>query len=167
MKIENTVVCILDRPRHQELISKVRQTGARIKLISDGDVSAVIATSFEDSGVDMYMGIGGSPEGVLAAAALRCIGGRIYSKLVFNDESEKKRAADMGIKDVNMIYTTNDLASGDVMFSATGVTNGTLLQGVLIKNNIATTQSVVMRSKTKTLRYVNASHNLTIKKIIT
>ncbi len=167
MKIENTVVCILDRPRHQELISKVRQTGARIKLISDGDVSAVIATSFEDSGVDMYMGIGGSPEGVLAAAALRCIGGKIYSKLVFKDESEKKRAADMGIKDTNMTYATNDLASGDVMFSATGVTNGTLLQGVLIKNNIATTQSVVMRSKTKTLRYVNASHNLTIKDIIT
>jgi fructose-1,6-bisphosphatase II / sedoheptulose-1,7-bisphosphatase len=167
MNTKNTVVCILDRPRHQELISKVRQTGARIKLISDGDVSAVIATSFEDSGVDMYMGIGGSPEGVLAAAALRCIGGRIYSKLVFNDESEKKRAADMGIKDTNMTYTTNDLASGDVMFSATGVTNGTLLQGVLIKNNIATTQSVVMRSKTKTLRYVNASHNLTIKDIIT
>ena len=167
MNIKNIVVCILDRPRHQELINKVRQTGARIKLISDGDVSAVIATSFEDSGVDMYMGIGGSPEGVLAAAALRCIGGRIYSKLVFSDESEKKRAADMGIKDANKIYTTNDLASGDVMFSATGVTNGTLLQGVLIKNNIATTQSVVMRSKTKTLRYVNASHNLTIKDIIT
>ena len=167
MNIKNIVVCILDRPRHQELINKVRQTGARIKLISDGDVSAVIATSFEDSGVDMYMGIGGSPEGVLAAAALRCIGGRIYSKLVFSDESEKKRAADMGIKDANKIYTTNDLASGDVMFSATGVTNGTLLQGVLIKNNIATTQSVVMRSKTKTVRYVNASHNLTIKNIIT
>jgi fructose-1,6-bisphosphatase II / sedoheptulose-1,7-bisphosphatase len=167
MNIKNIVVCILDRPRHQELINKVRQTGARIKLISDGDVSAVIATSFEDSGVDMYMGIGGSPEGVLAAAALRCIGGRIYSKLVFSDESEKKRAADMGIKDANKIYTTNDLASGDVMFSATGVTNGTLLQGVLIKNNIATTQSVVMRSKTKTLRYVNASHNLNIKDIIT
>ena len=167
MKIENTVVCILDRPRHQELISKVRQTGARIKLISDGDVSAVIATSFEDSGVDMYMGIGGSPEGVLAAAALRCIGGKIYSKLVFNDEKEKERAADMGIKDTNMVYTTDDLASGDVMFSATGVTNGTLLQGVLIKNSIATTQSVVMRSKTKTLRYVNASHNLTVKDIVT
>ena len=167
MKIENTVVCILDRPRHQELISKIRQTGARIKLISDGDVSAVIATSFEDSGVDMYMGIGGSPEGVLAAAALRCIGGKIYSKLVFNDEKEKERAADMGIKDTNMTYNTNDLASGDVMFSATGVTNGTLLQGVLIKNNIATTQSVVMRSKTKTLRYVNASHNLAVKYIVT
>ena len=130
-------------------------------------MSAVIATSFEDSGVDMYMGIGGSPEGVLAAAALRCIGGKIYSKLVFNNEKEKERAADMGIKDTNMVYTTNDLASGDVMFSATGVTNGTLLKGVLIKNDIATTQSVVMRSKTKTLRYVNASHNLNIKNIIT
>ena len=115
----------------------------------------------------MYMGIGGSPEGVLAAAALRCIGGKIYSKLVFNDEKEKERASDMGIKDANMIYTINDLASGDVMFSATGVTNGTLLQGVLIKSNIATTQSVVMRSKTKTLRYVNASHNLNIKDIVT
>jgi len=167
MKIENIVVCILDRPRHQELISKVRETGARIKLISDGDVSAVIATTFEDSGVDIYMGIGGSPEGVLAAAALRCIGGKIYSKLVFNNEKEKQRAIKMGIKDLNMIYTTNDLASGDVMFSATGVTNGTLLNGVLIKNNIATTESVVMRSKTKTLRYVKASHNLNIKDIIT
>ena len=167
MKIENIVVCILDRPRPQELISKVRETGARIKLISDGDVSAVIATTFEDSGVDIYMGIGGSPEGVLAAAALRCSGGKIYSKLVFNNEKEKQRAIKMGIKDLNMIYTTNDLASGDVMFSATGVTNGTLLNGVLIKNNIATTESVVMRSKTKTLRYVKASHNLNIKDIIT
>ena len=167
MKIENIVVCILDRPRHYELISKVRQTGARIKLIPDGDVSAVIATSFEDSGVDIYMGTGGSPEGVLAAAALRCIGGKIYSKLVFNNETEKERAFSMGIKDINMIYTTNNLASGDVMFSATGVTDGTLLKGVLIRDNIATTQSVVMRSKTKTLRYVNARHDLRIKDIVT
>ena len=167
MKIENIVVCILDRPRHHELISKVRQTGARIKLIPDGDVSAVIATSFEDSGVDIYMGTGGSPEGVLAAAALRCIGGKIYSKLVFNNETEKERAFSMGIKDINMIYTTNNLASGDVMFSATGVTDGTLLKGVLIRDNIATTQSVVMRSKTKTLRYVNARHDLRIKDIVT
>ena len=166
MKVENIVVCILDRPRHKELISKIRQTGARIKLISDGDVSAVIATSFEDSGVDIYMGIGGSPEGVLAAAALRCIGGKIYSKLVFNNEFEKERALSMGIKDTKKIYQTNDLASGEVMFSATGVTDGTLLKGVLIKNNIATTQSVVMRSKTRTLRYVNASHDLNIKNIV-
>ena len=167
MKIENIVVCILDRPRHQELINNVRKTGARIKLIPDGDVSAVIATSFEDSGVDIYMGTGGSPEGVLSAAALRCIGGKIYSKLVFNNETEKERAFNMGIKDINTIYKTHDLASGDVMFSATGVTDGTLLKGVLIRENIATTQSVVMRSKTKTLRYVNARHDLRIKDIVT
>ena len=100
MKIENTVVCMLDRPRHHELINKVRQTGARIKLIPDGDVSAVIATSFEGSGVDMYMGIGGSPEGVLAAAALRCIGGKIYSKLVFSDENEKVELENKIVLDV-------------------------------------------------------------------
>ena len=167
IKIENIVVCILDRPRHKELINKVRSIGARIKLIPDGDVSAVIATSFEDSGVDIYMGIGGSPEGVLAAAALRCIGGKIYTKLIFDNDKQIERAKLMGISDPKKIYLTNDLASGDVMFSATGVTDGTLLKGVLIKNEIATTQSVVMRSKTKTLRYVNASHNLSIKEIIT
>ncbi|PPR44780.1 MAG: hypothetical protein CFH18_00923, partial [Alphaproteobacteria bacterium MarineAlpha5_Bin8] len=132
----------------------------------DGDVSAVIATSIEDSGVDIYMGIGGSPEGVLAAAALRCIGGKMYSKLIFKDENEKERASTMGIKDFNKIYTTNELASGDVMFSATGVTDGTLLKGVLIKNNTARTQSVVMRSKSKTLRYVTALHDINIKSII-
>ena len=166
IKIENIVVCILDRPRHKELINKVRSIGARIKLISDGDVSAVIATSFEDSGVDIYMGIGGSPEGVLSAAALRCIGGKIYTKLIFDNDEQIERAKLMGISDPKKIYLTNDLASGDVMFSATGVTDGTLLKGVLIKNDVASTQSVVMRSKTKTLRYVNASHNLSIKEII-
>ena len=112
------------------------------------------------------MGTGGAPEGVLAAAALRCIGGKIYSKLVFSNAAEKERAFDMGIKDTNTIYTTQELASGEVMFSATGVTNGTLLKGVLIKQNIATTQSVVMRSKTKTLRYVSASHDLGIKNVV-
>ena len=152
IKIENIVVCVLDRPRHEMLIKKIRSTGARIKLIPDGDVSAVIATSFEDSGVDIYMGIGGSPEGVLAAAALRCIGGKIYTKLIFDNDYDKERASSMGITDPNRIYRTNDLASGDVMFSATGVTDGTLLKGVLIKNEVATTQSVIMRSKTKTVR---------------
>ncbi|MDC0057170.1 class II fructose-bisphosphatase [Alphaproteobacteria bacterium] len=166
IKIENIVVCVLDRPRHKILIQKIRSIGARIKLIPDGDVSAVIATSFEDSGVDIYMGIGGSPEGVLAAAALRCIGGKIYSKLIFNNDFDKERAINMGISDPNKIYLTNDLASGEVMFSATGVTDGTLLKGVLIKNQIATTQSVVMRSKTKTVRYVSASHDLRVKSII-
>ena len=166
IKLENIVVCILDRPRHFKLITKVRSTGARIKLIPDGDVSAVIATSIENSGVDIYMGTGGSPEGVLAAAALRCIGGKIYSKLIFNDDKQIERAKNMGISDPKKIYLTEDLASGDVMFSATGVTDGTLLKGVLIKNNIAKTQSVVMRSKSKTLRYVSADHNLSIKEII-
>ena len=166
IKIENIVVCILDRPRHIKLINKIRSTGARIKLISDGDVSAVIATSIDDSGVDIYMGIGGSPEGVLAAAALRCIGGKIYSKLVFDNKNQIQRAKIMGITDINKIYETKDLASGEVMFSATGVTDGTLLKGVLIKDETATTHSVVMRSKTKTLRYVSATHNLSIKNII-
>ena len=166
LKKENIVVCILDRPRHYKLIKEVRETGARIKLIPDGDVSAVIATSFDDSGVDIYLGTGGSPEGVLAAAALKCIGGKIYGKLLFSNDNEKERARKMGINDFDIIYTIDDLASGDVMFSATGVTDGTLLKGVLIKENIATTQSVVMRSKTKTLRYVNAIHNLGIKDII-
>ena len=166
IKIENIVVCILDRPRHIELINKVRSTGARIKLISDGDVSAVIATSIEDSGVDIYMGTGGSPEGVLAAAALRCIGGKIYAKLVFDNDEQIERAYSMKITDPKRIYEINDLASGDVMFSATGVTDGTLLKGVLIKEEKATTDSVVMRSKTKTIRYVKASHNLSIKRVI-
>ena len=166
MKVENLVVCILDRPRHQNLIALVRKTGARIKLITDGDVSAVIATTVEDSGVDIYLGAGGSPEGVLAAAALRCLGGKIYGKLLFPNDTDKQRASDMGITNLNKIYNTNDLASGEVMFAATGVTDGTLLKGVRIKNDIATTHLVVMRSKTKTVRYVEASHNLFIKPII-
>ena len=166
IKVENLVVCILNRPRHQNLITLVRKTGARIKLIGDGDVSAVIATTIEDSGVDVYIGAGGSPEGVLAAAALRCLGGKIYGKLLFSNESDKHRASDMGITDFKKIYTTNELASGEVMFAATGVTDGTLLKGVRIKSDTATTHSVVMRSKTKTIRYVEATHKLSIKPII-
>jgi len=166
IKIENVVVCTLDRPRHSELIKSIRSTGARIKLIPDGDVSAVISTSIDDSGIDMYIGTGGSPEGVLGAAALRCLGGKIYSKLVFNNDEVFERAQTMGIKDKNTIYTTNDLARGDVMFSATGVTDGTMLKGVHYKNNIATTHSVVMRSKTNTVRYITANHDLNKKTII-
>ena len=161
---ENIVVCILDRSRHKDLISDVRETGARIKLIPDGDVSAVIATSIDDSGIDIYMGTGGSPEGVLAAAALRCLGGKIYTKLIYDDLQSFERAKSMGILDKDKIYETLDLAKGDVMFSATGVTDGTLLKGVRIKNNFAHTQSVVMRSQTSTVRYVTAKHNLNIKK---
>ncbi len=165
IRIENVCVCILDRPRHKKLISDVRSTGSRIKLISDGDVSAVIATSIEDSGINLYMGVGGSPEGVLGAAALKCIGGKMYTKLIFNNDETFERAKQMGITDKNKIYTMNDLVKGDVMFSATGVTNGTLLKGVNFKNNTAKTNSVVMRSKTKTIRYVDAIHDLNIKDI--
>ena len=160
---ENIVVCILDRPRHKELISQVRSTGARIKLIPDGDVSAVIATSIDESGIDLYMGTGGSPEGVLAAAALRCLGGKIYTKLIYDNDESFERAKKMGVLDKNKIYETNDLAKGDVMFSATGVTDGTLLKGVRIIKNDAHTHSVVMRSQTNTVRYITAKHNLNIK----
>ena len=165
IKIENIVVCILDRPRHKNMISKIRSTGARIKLIPDGDVSAVIATSIDDSGIDIYMGIGGSPEGVLGAAALRCLGGRMYTKLIFDNDEIFERAQTMGIKNKDTIYTIDDLAKGDVMFSATGVTDGTMLKGVRYKNNIASTQSVVMRSKTNTVRYIKANHDLNKKDV--
>jgi len=161
---ENIVVCILDRPRHEELINQVRSTGARIKLIPDGDVSAVIATSIDESGIDIYMGTGGSPEGVLAAAALRCLGGKIYTKLIYNNDESFERAKKMGVLNKDQIFETNDLAKGDVMFSATGVTDGTLLKGVRIKNNEAHTHSVVMRSQTNTIRHISAKHNLNIKK---
>ena len=164
IRAENIVVCILDRPRHQELINQIRSTGARIKLIPDGDVSAVIATSIDDSGIDLYMGTGGSPEGVLAAAALRCLGGKIYTKLIYDNDESFERAKQMGVIKKDQIFETNDLAKGDVMFSATGVTDGTLLKGVRINNNYANTYSVVMRSKTSTIRYINANHNLNIKK---
>jgi len=166
ISIDNLVVCILDRPRHEELIKLVRNTGARIKLIQDGDVSAVIATTIEKSGVDIYMGSGGAPEGVLAAAALRCMGGNIIGQLLLNTDDEKDRAKKCGISDFNKVYSTTDMASGDVMFAATGVTDGTLLKGVRIYDNVATTSSIVMRSKTKTIRFIEAEHNLTKKKII-
>ncbi len=166
IKKEELVVCILDRPRHKELIDSVRNTGARIKLISDGDVSAVIATTVDDSGVDIYIGSGGAPEGVLAAAALRCLGGKIYGKLLISNENEKQRAIKSGIEDFNKIYSTEDLASGDVMFAATGVTDGTLLKGVRIYDNKAKTHSIVTRSKSKTIRFIEAEHNLEKKPII-
>tara|TARA_Y100000590_G_scaffold469312_1_gene656099 strand:+ start:1516 stop:2487 length:972 start_codon:yes stop_codon:yes gene_type:complete len=166
IKNENLVVCILDRPRHIDLIKTVRSTGARIKLISDGDVSAVIATTIENSGVDIYIGSGGAPEGVLAAAALRCLGGKIFGRLIIKTEDEKERATKSGITDFNKVYSTKDLASGDVMFAATGVTDGTLLKGVRIFDNIARTHSIIMRSKTKTVRLIEAEHNLLKKPII-
>jgi len=157
--VSDLVVCILDRPRHSELISKVRAAGARIMLISDGDVSGVIATARPDSGVDIYIGSGGAPEGVLAAAALRCIGGFMQGRLLFRNEDEKGRARRLGITDLSRKYGLEDLAKGDVMFAATGVTTGTMLQGVRRIEHGAVTQSMVMRSKSGTVRMIEAVHN--------
>jgi len=158
--VEDLVVCILDRPRHAELIARVREAGARIMLISDGDVSGVIATSQPDAGVDMYMGSGGAPEGVLAAAALRCIGGQMQGRLLFRNDDERARASKWGISDLDKKYSLLDLAKGNVMFAATGVTNGTWLRGVRRFAGGAITHSVIMRSKSGTVRYIEAHHNL-------
>src|SRR6185437_14772365 len=157
--VSDLVVCILDRPRHSDLIAKVREAGARIMLISDGDVSGVIATARPDSGVDMYVGSGGAPEGVLAAAALRCIGGFMQGRLIFRNDDERGRAKRFGITDFNRKYNLLDLAKGDVMFAATGVTSGTMLQGVRRFAAGAVTHSMVMRSKTGTVRFIEAQHN--------
>ena len=157
--VEDLVVCILDRPRHNEVITKVREAGARIMLIGDGDVSGVIATSRPDSGVDLYMGIGGAPEGVLAAAALRCIGGQFQGRLVFRNDDERARARRCGITEFDRKYTLHELAGGDVMFAATGVTDGSMLRGVRRHSGGAMTHSMVMRSKSGTVRVVEAQHN--------
>ena len=159
MEVSDIVVCILDRPRHEDLIAKVRDAGARIMLISDGDISAVMATSEAASGVDMYIGSGGAPEGVLAASALRCIGGQMQARLMFRNDDERARARKCGIEDFDRKYGLYDLASGNVMFAATGVTNGNMLKGVRRFSGGATTHSVVMRSQSGTVRYVEAKHN--------
>lgn len=163
LDVSDIVACILDRPRHTELIAKVREAGARIMLISDGDVSGVIATSRPESGVDIYMGSGGAPEGVLAAAALRCIGGQIQGRLLFRNDDERGRAKRLGITDFNRKYGLLELAKGDVMFAATGVTDGTMLKGVRRFQNGATTHSIIMRSKTGTVRTIEATHNYAVK----
>ena len=159
LDVKHIVACILDRPRHEDLIKKVRDAGARIMLITDGDVSGVMATSEEASGVDIYIGSGGAPEGVLAAAALRCIGGQMQGRLMFRNDDERGRAERCGITDFDRKYELLDLASGDVMFAATGVTNGTMLNGVRRFSGGAKTHSLVMRSKSGTVRYIEAEHN--------
>ena len=161
--ISDLVACVLDRPRHDEIIRKTREAGARILLIGDGDVSGVIATSQIEAGVDIYMGTGGAPEGVLAAAALRCIGGQMQGRLVFRTQDERDRAARLGIEDFQKKYGLMDLASGEVMFAATGVTSGTMLRGVRRYREGAKTHSMIMRSKSGTVRYVEAEHNFTKK----
>ena len=157
--LTDITACILDRPRHAELISDVRESGARIMLISDGDVAGVIATTTPESGVDIYFGVGGAPEGVLAAAALRCIGGQFQGRLKFRSDDERGRAAGYGGTDFDRKYSIDDLASGDVMFAATGVTDGTMLRGVRHFAQGAVTHSMIMRSRTGTTRIIEATHN--------
>lgn len=162
--VSELTVCILDRPRHEELIARVREAGARISLIQDGDVSGVIATAEPLTGVDIYMGSGGAPEGVLAAAALRCLGGCMQGRLLFRNDDEKARAAKWGVTDLGKKYSILDMARGDVMFAATGVTNGAMLKGVRRFAGGAETHSIVMRSKSGTVRHVQAVHNFNRKK---
>ncbi|MDH3232089.1 MAG: class II fructose-bisphosphatase [Alphaproteobacteria bacterium] len=161
--VEDIVACILDRPRHADLIGAVRTSGARIQLISDGDVSGVIATTLLESGVDIYMGSGGAPEGVLAAAALRSIGGQMQGRLLFRNDDERGRAEKWGITDFDKKYGLLDLACGDVMFAATGVTDGSMLRGVRRFSGGAMTHSIIMRSRTGTVRMIEAKHDFTRK----
>ncbi len=159
MDVSNMTVVILDRERHEDLIRRVRATGARIQLISDGDVSAAIATAVPDTGVDLLMGIGGAPEGVLAAAALRCVGGGMQGRLMPRNQEEIDRAKKMGVEDINKIFDLHELAMGDsIMFCATGVTTGDMLKGVRFFPGGAYTHSLVMRASSGTLRYIETQH---------
>ncbi|OCC24084.1 fructose-1,6-bisphosphatase, class II [Croceicoccus estronivorus] len=154
------IVCVLDRPRHADLIAELRELGCGIQLIPDGDVAGVIAVTDPETTIDLYMGQGGAPEGVLAAAALRCVGGQFNGRLVFRNESEKARARKWGIEDLGRIYKLDDLAKGDCIFAATGVTDGSLLKGVKrLKGGRMTTESVVMRASSGTVRWVRGEHH--------
>ncbi len=158
---KDIIICVLDRPRHADLIAELRGLGCGVVLIGDGDVAGVIATTDEDTTIDMYMGQGGAPEGVLAAAALRCVGGQFNGRLVFRNEDEKARARKWGIEDFDRIYKLDDLASGDCIFAATGVTSGSLLDGVKRKRGgIMTTDSVVMRASSGTVRWIKGEHRI-------
>jgi len=153
------IVCVLDRPRHAELIAALRGLGCGIQLIPDGDVAGVIAVTDPETGVDVYMGTGGAPEGVLAAAALRCVGGQIQGRLLFRNDDEVARARRWGIDDLDRIYALEDMAKGDCIFAATGVTDGSLLRGVHQGKNCITTESIVMRASSGTVRRVTAEHH--------
>jgi fructose-1,6-bisphosphatase II / sedoheptulose-1,7-bisphosphatase len=157
--INEITACVLDRPRHAKMVEAVRATGAAIRLIGDGDVAGIIhTTSPDETGVDIYLGIGGAPEGVLAAAALRCIGGQMQGRLVINSDEQRQRAYRMGIEDINRKYLASEMARGDVLFAATGVTDGNLLAGVKLGRHAVTTHTVVMRSSSGTVRWIKAEH---------
>lgn len=155
---DEIIVCVLDRPRHEKLIAELRALGCGIQLIPDGDVAGVIAVTDPDTTIDIYMGSGGAPEGVLAAAALRCVGGQFQGRLLFRNDDERARAARWGVEDLDRIYHLEDLAKGDVIFAATGVTDGSLLEGVKRRKSCITTESVVMRASTGTVRWVKGEH---------
>jgi fructose-1,6-bisphosphatase II / sedoheptulose-1,7-bisphosphatase len=158
--VSEITASMLDRPRHAALLDELRSTGCGIKLLSDGDIAGIIhAVNTEDTGIDIYIGSGGAPEGVLAAAALRCIGGQMQGRLMLDSDDKRQRARRMGITDPNRKYTTHDLASGDVLFAATGVTDGTLLAGVRYRKNAVRTSTVVMRSWSQTVRWITADHH--------
>ena len=158
-EVENLVVVVLDRPRHARLIQDIRAAGARIRLISDGDLSAGISVALRGTGVHVVMGIGGAPEGVITAAALKCLNGEILAKLVIKDEDQAQRMRNMGIRDLNKAYSTNELASGSkIIFAATGVTDGTLLKGVRIERDGVRTQSLLMNLDNRHVRFVETIH---------
>jgi fructose-1,6-bisphosphatase II / sedoheptulose-1,7-bisphosphatase len=157
--ISEVTACILDRPRHAKLIEAVRNTGAAIRLIGDGDVAGVIHTTDPDeTGIDIYLGTGGAPEGVLAAAALRCTGGQMLGRLILDTPEKVARAAKMGISDPEKVYRIEEMARGDVLFAATGVTDGNMLAGVKFGRNSITTDTIVLRSSSKTVREIKARH---------
>jgi fructose-1,6-bisphosphatase II / sedoheptulose-1,7-bisphosphatase len=157
--IQEITACVLDRPRHAGLIDDLRTAGVAIKLISDGDIAGIIhAVNTEETGIDIYLGSGGAPEGVLAAAALRCIGGQMQGRLILDSEEKRERARGLGITDPNRKYATSELASGDVLFAATGVTDGNLLGGVRWRRDSIRTSTVVMRSWSQTVRWITAEH---------
>lgn len=162
-RVQDLTAVVLDRPRHEKIINDIREAGARIQLIGDGDVSAAIACSEPESGVDILFGVGGAPEGVIAAAALRCIGGDFQGRLKPRNEEEVERAKKMGVDDINKIYSIEELASGPVMFCATGVTSGSFLRGVQFKPWGAITHSIVMRSQSGTIRKIVAEHHFDTK----
>jgi fructose-1,6-bisphosphatase II / sedoheptulose-1,7-bisphosphatase len=158
VKPADITALILDRPRHADLIAAVRKVGGSVALISDGDVAGVIHTADPVTGIDIYMGIGGAPEGVLAAAALRCIGGQIQCRLILDTEEKRSRAAKMGVSDPRKKYAMEDMVRGDCLFAATGVTDGALLRGVKFRKGVIETETVVMRSVTGTVRWIRAEH---------
>src|SRR4029078_5418603 len=159
VRVADLTAVILERERHDQLVAEVRKTGARIRLISDGDVGGALGTAEAGAGIDVLLGVGGAPEGVLAAAALRCVGGDMQGVLMFRTDDERARATRMGIKDHGHVFGINELAGGDVMFAATGVTDGFLLRGVRYTKGGAETSSVVMRSRSGTVRYMQTRHH--------